>query len=430
MQKTTSSADFRPQPGKSVTTGNDPTIGLSCSNRVWRVPNAPSLIYYSRMIQTDLPAVLGGNPAPAGPPTGLFPTRMCVERSKKRSLTALGKIPREYVGVSSNKSRRTTVDRHSSLRQRTLAVEMALRALKVGPGQEVILAAYDYPGNFLTVHALGALPVLIDVATNNWNLDPSLLEHAWTPATRAIVVSHLHGGMAPMQEVMAFARAHDVSVVEDVAQAPGATVDGKRAGTWGDVAVWSFGGSKLLTAGRGGVIMSRHADVLQRARVWAFRGNLVGPLSELQAAVLLPQLDQLDVRNLQRADHVRFLNELLADIPGLRPFANKSSGEPAYYKLGWQFDARQFGLTRQCFVAALRVEGIAVDEGFRAQHLGRSPQRFRLGSELGEAERASAGCVILHHPVLLGNKDDVRQVAEAAQVYTHAGTLASSRDIV
>src|SRR5205823_4472841 len=89
----------------------------------------------------------------------------------------------------------------------TFAVELALRALKVGPGDEVALAAYDYPGNFLSVHAVGAQPVLVDVEPGNWNLGPERLGEALGPATRAVIASHLHGGLVPMREVMAVASA-------------------------------------------------------------------------------------------------------------------------------------------------------------------------------------------------------------------------------
>src|SRR5439155_1399263 len=116
----------------------------------------------------------------------------------------------------------------------TFAVELALRALKVGPGDEVMLAAYDYPGNFLCVHAVGATPVLVDIHPDNWNLDPARLEEACGPATRAVIVSHLHGGLVPMREVMGFAAARGIRVIEDAAQCPGAVVQGRRAGSWGD----------------------------------------------------------------------------------------------------------------------------------------------------------------------------------------------------
>ncbi len=141
----------------------------------------------------------------------------------------------------------------------TLAVELALRALKVGPGDEVVLAAYDYPGNFLAVHAVGARPVLADVAPDDWNLDVHSLAEAFGPAVRAAIVSHLHGGLVPMRELTELTQARNVAVIEDAAQAPGAMIQGRRAGMWGDVGVLSFGGSKLLSAGRGGALLTGRA---------------------------------------------------------------------------------------------------------------------------------------------------------------------------
>jgi dTDP-4-amino-4,6-dideoxygalactose transaminase len=307
----------------------------------------------------------------------------------------------------------------------TFAVELALRALKIGAGDEVVLAAYDYGGNFLCVHAVGALPVLADVAPGDWNLGLGSFEAAIGPATRAVIVSHLHGGLVPMRELMALAAARDVRVIEDAAQVPGAIIQGRPAGTWGDVGVLSFGGSKLLSAGRGGAILTRRADVHQRARTWMNRGNLIAPLAELQAAVLLPQLAKLNERNAQRLAAVRHLCRLLDAVPGLRPFTVRDpDNTPVYYKVGFQLDAAAFGLFRERFVAALRAEGIAFDEGFRALHVGRSPSRFRAVGELAEAARAHAGCVVLHHPVLLGTPADIEEVALALhKIHAHARQL-------
>jgi dTDP-4-amino-4,6-dideoxygalactose transaminase len=308
----------------------------------------------------------------------------------------------------------------------TFAVELALRALKIGPGDEVALAAYDYGGNFLSIHAIGARPVLVEVAAGNWNLDLERLAEAFGPATRAIIVSHLHGGVVPMREVMELAQRHGVAVVEDAAQAPGARVQGRPAGTWGDVGVLSFGGSKLLTAGRGGAILTNDAGVAQRARLWLQRGNHVCPLSELQAAVLLPQLDRLTERNARRHRAVELLGEQLRAIPGVRPFVNGElpDSDPVYYKVGMQFDAERFGLSRERFLAAVRAEGIALDEGFRALHVGRSPSRWRSATPLPHAEQAHQGAIVLHHPVLLGIDADVEQVAAAiAKIQAHAEQL-------
>src|SRR5262249_6118075 len=136
----------------------------------------------------------------------------------------------------------------------TLAVEIALRALAVGPGDEVIVPAYDYEANFLCVHTVGAMPVLVDVGESNACLDSHALAEAVSPRTKAIIVSHLHGGLAPMADILEIAEPHGFKVVEDAAQVPGAIVQGRTAGTWGNIGVLSFGGSKLLSAGRGGAL--------------------------------------------------------------------------------------------------------------------------------------------------------------------------------
>jgi dTDP-4-amino-4,6-dideoxygalactose transaminase len=307
----------------------------------------------------------------------------------------------------------------------TFAIELALRALKVGPGDEVILAAYDYPGNFLAIHAVGATPVLADVDPDNASLSVPQLKQDFSPRTRAIIVSHLHGGLVRMCEVMEMAKERGVHVIEDAAQAPGAKVQGRRAGTWGDLGVLSFGGSKLLTAGRGGALLTPHADVHQRARLALVRGNNLCPLSELQAAVLQPQLDRLQERNALRRSRVELLSAQLKEVPGLKPFFNPPGADEAvYYKVGFHFDPIAFGLARARFVAAIRAEGMAFDEGFRALHVGRSPTRWRGTGSLMQAERMGGCTVVLHHPILLEGEEDVRQVITAVRkIHLHRRQL-------
>jgi perosamine synthetase len=289
-----------------------------------------------------------------------------------------------------------------------------------------VLAAYDYESNFLTVHALSATPVLIDIHPGSWQLDPTNLESAITPRTRAVICSYLHGGIVPMRAVMEIAQRRGFGVVEDAAQATGGTVEGRPAGTWGDVGVLSFGGSKLLSAGRGGALLFRDARLHQRAKVWLQRGlQQWAPLSELQAAALRPQLCKLPEMTRRRAENVRSILASLA-IPGLVPFTSTVPGSaPAYYKLGFQYDPGAFGLSRDRFISAVRAEGIAVDAGFKALHVGRSPSRFRAVGGLSHATAAHERCVILHHPILSLSEGDVRQVAEAvAKTYRFRDALA------
>jgi dTDP-4-amino-4,6-dideoxygalactose transaminase len=381
------------------------------------------------ILDNVLPAILGGEPIrPQGPPE--WPSADDAVLEAMRAAWGDGSWGRYHGGhverLEERLAAENEVDYALSCGSGTFAVELALRALKVGAGDEVVMAAYDYGGNFLSIHAVGARPVLVDVDAENWNLAPEQLASAFGPATRAAIVSHLHGGLVPMREVMELARRHGVPVIEDAAQAPAARVQGRRAGAWGDVGVLSFGGSKLLTAGRGGAILTRHADVAQRARVWLQRGNHVCPLSELQAAVLLPQLDRLAERNAHRLHRVQRLSEFLSPVAALRPFRNRplEDSEPAYYKLGFQFDADRFGVSRERFVAAMRAEGIALDEGFRALHMGRSPSRWRGIGPFPHAERAHGGTVVLHHPVLLGAEADIEQVADAVKkIHAHAERL-------
>src|ERR1043165_1627665 len=238
------------------------------------------------------------------------------------------------------------------------AVELGLRALKIGIGDEVVLAAYDYPGNFLSIHAVGATPVLAALNPQNWNLSLEAGREAIGPKAKAILASHLHGGRVPMRELLTLARERGLLVVEDAAQATGALIDGQRAGIWGDVGVLSFGGSKLLCAGRGGALLTRHADVMQRARNHLLRaGNIVCPLSELQAALLVPQLRKLDERNRLRWHNVQSLCDALADVPGVRPFVQAAEEpQPAFYKMGFQFDEAVFGVSRDVLIKALRAE--------------------------------------------------------------------------
>src|SRR5262245_15515526 len=263
---------------------------------------------------SPLPALLGGNPVrPGGPPDWPQP-----DDQVRRALAAAyadgswGKYRGEHVErLEQELARYHGVPYARTCCSGTFAVELALRSLKVGSGDEVVLAAYDYGGNFRSVLAVGAHPVLVDVNRDNWNMAAELVAEAIGSQTRAVIVSHLHGGVSPIGEIVDKAHRHGVAVVEDAAQATGALIQGRRAGTWGDVATLSFRGSKLLTAGRGGCLLTASPEIDQRARVYCERGNNVFPLSELQGAVLLPQLAKLDERNSLRTERVKLLGELL-----------------------------------------------------------------------------------------------------------------------
>ncbi len=295
----------------------------------------------------------------------------------------------------------------------TFAVELALRALKIGAGDEVVLAGYDFAGNFRAIEAVGARPVLVDIEPETWCLDIEQCAAALTPETKAVIVSHLHGGIVDLQSLRSICDARGVAIVEDACQTPGGQVQGRMAGTWGDVGVLSFGGSKLLTAGRGGAIITSDAQVAQRAKIFCERGNHAFPLSELQAAVLLPQLETLPDQNAVRQQRVRQLLAALATVEELSPLAiAPARGASGFYKVAWRFagDHARWK-TREALLCAMQAEGVPLDAGFRG-FAGRTAGRCRRVGDLAHSRTAAEQTVLLHHPILL--EDDATIAALTA----------------
>ncbi|MEO1979639.1 MAG: aminotransferase class V-fold PLP-dependent enzyme [Fuerstiella sp.] len=303
----------------------------------------------------------------------------------------------------------------------TVAVELALRSVKVQPGDEVVLAAYDYKANFANVLMLQATPVLVDTQPGVPVLDPDQLQQALTDKTKAIVCSHLHGCFADMAAIRAVAAERSVPVIEDACQAAGGRLTGKVAGSIGDVGVLSFGGSKLLTAGRGGAVLTNDATLAQRIRLYSQRGNDAYPLSEMQSAVLLPQLRQLAERTQVRLLRVRqLLNTLPEDSP-LKPAllphpAENVDDVPAFYKVAFRYEPKKTdGRSREEFAAQARQNGVALDPAFPTLHKTHSQRRFRAVGELSNASALHEELMILHHPVLLQSADHIDALVAALQ---------------
>lgn len=296
----------------------------------------------------------------------------------------------------------------------TFAVELALRGLKIAAGDEVLLAGYDFPGNFRAIEAVQARPVLVDVSAHSCLMDLERVEAAILPATRAMIVSHLHGMLLDMPRVMELAQRHRLAVIEDACQVPGATISGRPAGSWGDVGVLSFGGSKLLSAGRGGAVLTSDAETHQRMKVYCQRGNDAFPMSELQAAVLGPQLSKLRERNAAREASVRQLLTETTALAALQPLVDRApSSTPAYYKVAWRYVPSAAGdMPVEEFVAALAAEGAPFDRGFRG-FARRGEARCRRAGSLDQSRRAADTTILLHHPILLEGPETISALAHA-----------------
>lgn len=194
------------------------------------------------------------------------------------------------------------------------AIELALRAHGVGPGDEVITAANTFIATVFAIMAVGATPTLVDVERDTYTIDPERIAAAITPRTRAIIPVHLYGQPADMDRIGALASQHDLLVVEDAAQAHGARYRGRRTGTFGDSAAFSFYPSKNLGAwGDAGMVVTNDAAVAERVRVLRNVGQRAkylhacagtnARLDTVQAAVLRVKLPHLDGWNGRRRAH-------------------------------------------------------------------------------------------------------------------------------
>jgi dTDP-4-amino-4,6-dideoxygalactose transaminase len=218
----------------------------------------------------------------------------------------------------------------------TDALEIGLKAIGVGSGDEVLVPANTFFATSEAVGNVGAKAVFVDIEPNFYNIDPSKIEEKITPRTKAIIPVHLYGLPAEMDEIMALARERGLKVLEDCAQAHGATYKGKKVGAFGNAATFSFYPSKNLGAfGDAGAIVTNSQETAETARLIANHGqiaknrhSLIGRNSRLdgiQAAVLSLKLPHLDAWLEARRRNATLYNELLSDTGLQLPFAPEHS---------------------------------------------------------------------------------------------------------
>jgi perosamine synthetase len=148
----------------------------------------------------------------------------------------------------------------------TVALHLALLALGIGQGDEVIVPTFTYIASVNAIAYVGATPVFVDSLADGWQLDPSDVRSKLTPRTKAIVVVHLYGQAAPMEEIGAIARERGIAIVEDCAEAIGSRIGARHVGTFGDIATWSFFGNKTITTGEGGMVTTDRGELDRAVR--------------------------------------------------------------------------------------------------------------------------------------------------------------------
>jgi dTDP-4-amino-4,6-dideoxygalactose transaminase len=332
------------------------------------------------------------------------------------------------------------------------ALVVALEALGVGYGDEVLVPGLVWVACASAVTRVGATPILVDVEPDTLCMDPAAARAAATSRTRAILAVHLYSSLVDLDAFDALRSELGLPLVEDCSQAHGASWRGRRAGTFGDVAVFSFQDTKLLTCGEGGAVVTSDADLYDAAqqlradgRRWASAtvpglGDLeeVGDwqghnhcLGELQATVLLDRLRHLDAENARREAAVAALEHALEDVDGVEVLRRRDArvDRPTFFHLPLRIDRDELGgAALEDVRLALQAElGLFVEpldapldanplynplrsRRFSPEHRARlDPTRFRLPV----ARAAFASCVTLPHHMLLAEPEAMAVVGEA-----------------
>ncbi|MGQ0572015.1 MAG: DegT/DnrJ/EryC1/StrS family aminotransferase [Armatimonadota bacterium] len=328
----------------------------------------------------------------------------------------------------------------------TVALELALRAAGVGPGDEVIVPSYTFIATASAVLHLGATPVFVDIDPTTYSLDPQSAAGVLSSRTRAIIPVHLAGAPADMDGIAGIAAGPGIAVIEDAAQATGAEWRGRRVGAIGDLGTFSFQSTKVLTAGEGGAVVTNNPAYAEV--VWSLQnvGRVPGGewyehhrlgwnlrMTEFQAAVLLAQMDRLDGQIALRAGNAARLDALLRKVDGIEPLATLSGvTRHPHYLYVFRYRPSAFGgLSKAQFIEALVAEGIPAMPGYPPLHTMLAIQQafwsralpLRSGAEgrsLPNTERAwDDEGVWLPQNVLLGREDDLADVQRAIAKIAH-----------
>jgi pyridoxal phosphate-dependent aminotransferase EpsN len=259
----------------------------------------------------------------------------------------------------------------------TAAIHLGLRLLNVGPGDEVFCSTFTFVATANPIRYLGAEPVFLDSEPRSWNLDPQVLADALKERAavnrlpRALVVVHLYGQCADMDPILELCRNYAVAVLEDAAEALGATYKGRNAGNLADVAAFSFNGNKIITTTGGGMLVSARQDWVEKARWWAMQARDSGlaahqhtelgynyRLSNVLAGIGRGQLRVLDLRVRQRRAVAFRYRDAFADLPGISLMPQASYGLHTNWLSSFLIDEAEFGSNRDQIITALEAANV------------------------------------------------------------------------
>jgi pyridoxal phosphate-dependent aminotransferase EpsN len=316
----------------------------------------------------------------------------------------------------------------------TAALHLGLRLAGVGPGDEVFVSDLAPPATAAPVEALGAVPIPVDSDRRNWMLSAPVLAEALDERARrgalprAVLVAHLYGQCADMDPILSACARHGVPVVEDAAESLGSQYHGRPAGSLGDAGAFSFGANKVVTTARGGMLVARREEWVERARAWAReapRDAATPPelracrMSNRVAAIGRAQLEVLYERVRQRRDVAFRYRDALSGLPGLSFMPQAAYGLHANWLSCFLVDPDAFGATRDDLLHALAAADVEARAVWRPLHL--DPRRAggpRYGGDVAE-ELADRGLCLPSSSQL--SRADQDRVVEIVRGVARAG---------
>lgn len=298
----------------------------------------------------------------------------------------------------------------------TVALHLALLALGIGPGDEVIVPTLTYVATANAVTYCGALPVFVDSEPETWNLDPTLLESLITPQTKAIIVVHIYGHPVQMDSVLEIAHKHGLYVIEDAAEAHGAEFCGQRVGPLGDIGTFSFYGNKILTTGEGGMVVTNNTQLAERTMQLKSQGMdptrrywfpIVGynyRMTNIAAAIGLAQVEKADWHLARRREVAAQYAKCLQGLPELTLQPEKPWARNAFWIVSAVLDAKHL-ISRDELMAQLSHSGIETRPFFYPLHTLPMYQNIAAKQSFPVAEGLAKQGLNLPSSATLSDKD-------------------------
>lgn len=311
--------------------------------------------------------------------------RAALKAVKERILSGfVGRAGSYFLGGKYVKELETRICKHFkvkyavSFNSATTALQAAVGALGIGPGDEVITSPYTMTATASAILFNNALPVFADIEENSFCLDPESIEKNINDKTKAILAVNMLGGSANYNPILKIAKKYKLKIIEDNAQSAGATYNGKFTGTIGDIGVFSFNVHKIIQCGEGGVLVTNNKKYAFRAQLIRNHGEAVindlcksghskknyepilgnnFRLTEIQAAIAIEQFKKMDKLNKPRTMLADYLSKQLSQFKWLIPPSVFKNSIHVYYGYGFRFLSEKINIKRQTFVNAMKAEG-------------------------------------------------------------------------